>query len=128
MWTESNPGAGDANAIRHQARLRSAKSAELELVHQTVIRAQAEAQSGEWRGLSADAFVAKLDTFLAPINRLREKLDGTTLALNAYAAAVEQVQSGQLANASQRRRISEDLDRRVRQIVDIQQGFYPVPP
>lgn len=130
MWTESNPGKGDTNAIRRQAHLRTAKSAELEIVRQTLSRAQGLANSGEWQGLAKVAFVAKVDTFYPQLNGLISALDGTAHGLNVYAAAVEQIQLAQGAIEGQRRRITGELAQRVRQIVSINGtfGLNPLPP
>jgi hypothetical protein len=93
VWTPDDPGAGDPDGIRHIARIRNEKATEIRGVVSTMQGAQQQASSADWKAKSRETFVAKINTIFPDLHLLADGLDAQALALNRYAAAVEQIRS-----------------------------------
>lgn len=118
-WSRQNPGAGEPDGIRYQARLRSDKVNELRDARARLQSARQEACSAQWTGRSRNAFVSTLESAAPDLDVLITGLDATAAALNRYAAQVEQIQDAQRALEHQRdqaRRTVWDRQRRLRDL------------
>ena len=90
QWTDDNPGLGDADHLRTRSSRMDTILRELDHARGQV-RDQRDAVAGTWTGASAEAYIARLDAWLAKVETLIDGLTPYSGGARTYGNAIEDI-------------------------------------